>query len=167
LLLVEDGPANGELIAGLLSRWGLSVQTAAHSLQALEILRGQGRFHVVLADRHLPEKDGLWLAAEIRKIPHCQHLPLILLTNVQQISDLPPAHTAGFAGYATKPVLPSRLQKALVLAMQGLQGTEKIIPVSAGLNSSRAARDPLRLSAVDENVPNPAASAKARPTPGI
>jgi len=41
-------------------------------------------FDVVILDMQMPEMDGLTLAAEIRKQPDCQRLPLVMLTSMGQ-----------------------------------------------------------------------------------
>lgn len=68
-LLVEDNANERELLALLLRRSGLQVDTAADGSEALDYLHRRGRPDVVLLDMGLPRLDGASTVREIRRDP--------------------------------------------------------------------------------------------------
>jgi CheY-like chemotaxis protein len=68
-LLVEDNANERELLATLLRRAGLQVDTAGDGSDALSYLHDRGRPDVVLLDMGLPSCDGPTTVREIRRDP--------------------------------------------------------------------------------------------------
>jgi carbon storage regulator CsrA len=68
-LLVEDNPGERELLALLLRRSGLNVDTGGDGTDALDYLHHRGRPDVVLLDMGLPRCDGATMVRAVRKDP--------------------------------------------------------------------------------------------------
>jgi carbon storage regulator CsrA len=79
-LLVEDNANERELLATLLRRSGLQVDTAGDGADALDYLRSRGRPDVVLLDMGLPRVDGPTTVREIRRDPACAGLKIFGVT---------------------------------------------------------------------------------------
>jgi two-component system, chemotaxis family, CheB/CheR fusion protein len=92
------------------SREGAKVKTAADADAALTLLEA-GEFDVVLSDIGLPERDGYWLAREIKRRRPAQ--TLVALTAFGRPDDVRQALEAGFAQHLTKPVDPNELVQVL------------------------------------------------------
>src|SRR5215475_3804760 len=87
LLVVEDNPTNRRIITHRAEQWGMVVETASNSRDALQILSQKHAFDAAVLDLQLPDLDGLALADEIRKQPYGRYLPLLLLSSVRLRGD--------------------------------------------------------------------------------
>ncbi|MEB3167679.1 MAG: response regulator transcription factor [Synechococcaceae cyanobacterium] len=76
LLVVEDDPPLQAALLRLLARWGYATELASTAGQALNWLE-QELFDLVLLDLGLPDRDGLTLCRQLRRLP--RHQPLVLM----------------------------------------------------------------------------------------
>ena len=116
-LVVDDNAVNRMVLARALQAAGVAVQVAESGVAALGLLDSIGRqkpFDLVVLDAQMPVMDGFTLAEEIRRIPHCEKTPLVMLSSSGLKGDAQRARDVGIAGYASKPV--SREELAQVLA---------------------------------------------------
>ncbi|MCZ0903213.1 response regulator, partial [Microcoleus sp. HI-ES] len=60
------------------------------------------------------EMDGLALAAQIRRYPDCERLPLVMLTSIGRQEINPPAMEMDFAAFLNKPIKQSQLYNVLI-----------------------------------------------------
>ncbi len=77
VLVAEDSPITHELLKLLLNQRGHRVDVATDGLQALEALRAND-YDVALLDFHLPQVDGLQVAAAIKKEAGGRKLPRLI-----------------------------------------------------------------------------------------
>jgi len=68
ILVVDDEPVVLSLVASALERAGHQVASASGALQALEFVRSQGPFDLVVTDVVMPGMCGTELANEIRRL---------------------------------------------------------------------------------------------------
>lgn len=80
VLVVDDEPSVRLLVRALLERRGHPVVEAPDGVDALERLRDDGSFALVVADLNMPRMDGLELIWEIRGSEAHRHLPVIIVT---------------------------------------------------------------------------------------
>lgn len=125
--------------------------TAASGVEALELLKKHGPFDFAVLDFHLPEMDGVQLASEIRRLPQCEKLPLVMLSSgVNGIAckgqeDL-------FAAYLSKPIKPRKLIDTLACILSGqTTAALAVIPCSDRTFADRA---PLRILLAEDNLIN-------------
>ncbi|GAB1543778.1 hypothetical protein NUACC21_64540 [Scytonema sp. NUACC21] len=155
LLVVDDNVTNRTLISLQAQSFGAIVQAVGSGTEALTYLQQGDRFDTVILDMQMPSMDGLTLAAEIRKLPNSQHLPLILLTSIGQIERERQLLDLNFAGFLTKPIKRSQLGNVLISAL-----SKQVVPAnSSGLTSSPfdtklAERLPLRILLAEDNIVN-------------
>src|SRR5439155_21257007 len=117
LLIVEDNPTNRRIITHRAEQWGMTIEAAATSRDALKALSQSTHFDAAIIDLQLPDVDGLALAEEIRKQPSGRYLPLALLSSVRlRGDDTRPLH-AGISVFVHKPIRPAQLLDALCRAM--------------------------------------------------
>jgi CheY-like chemotaxis protein/HPt (histidine-containing phosphotransfer) domain-containing protein len=154
LLIVEDNPTNSRLIAQRAEQWGMTVDFASNSRDALGILGQNQIFHAIILDLQLPDMDGLTLAHEIRNQPSGRFVPLLLLSSVRLRGDDTGPARAGISNFIYKPIRPSQLLDALCRAMSVQVQREKRAPTAPGLDSDLARRMPLRLLLADDNPIN-------------
>jgi predicted ATPase/signal transduction histidine kinase/DNA-binding response OmpR family regulator/HPt (histidine-containing phosphotransfer) domain-containing protein len=111
ILLVEDNPINQQLASELLTQEGASVRIAENGRVALDVLweTGMEFFDVTLMDLQMPEMDGYRAAAEIRKIPGNERLPLIALTAHAMLEERERCLAVGMQDHIAKPIDPELL----------------------------------------------------------
>ncbi len=153
LLVVEDNPTNRRLISARACQWGMQVETAANSNDALSLL-ARAPVDAIILDLQLPDMDGLTLANEIRKRSDGPSPPVLLLSSMRVHADDASLAQAGISVYVHKPVRPAQLLEALCRALSIQLQREKKAPASPVLDSNLAHRLPLRLLLADDNPIN-------------
>lgn len=83
ILVVDDMVTTRELERSILTAAGYQVEVAGNGAQALALLRG-GTFDLVVTDIEMPVMDGLALVATLREHPQWAHLPVVLVTSLNQ-----------------------------------------------------------------------------------
>jgi two-component system cell cycle response regulator DivK len=105
ILIVDDTPANLQLIAYLLENSGFNVLDAETGEEAIERAREWNPDLVVL-DIQLPDIDGYETLNRLRSDPAFADTPVIAVTAFAMANDRRRAEEAGFDGFVTKPIDP-------------------------------------------------------------
>ncbi|MBM3884131.1 MAG: adenylate/guanylate cyclase domain-containing response regulator [Verrucomicrobia bacterium] len=103
LLVVDDDPANREMLARRLRRCGYEVRLAESGLQALEAIAA-GPPDLLLLDFLMPGIDGLEVLARLRRQHAPGDLPVIMVTGKDSSLDVVQALRLGANDYITKPI---------------------------------------------------------------
>lgn len=103
ILIVEDNPVNQKLIAFLLARAGYSYEVAENGLVALERLKKDGDYRLVLMDMMMPVMNGFDATRAIRADPRFARLPVIALTANALKGEDAKCQAAGCNDYIAKP----------------------------------------------------------------
>lgn len=152
LLIVDDNATNRKILCLQAQSWQMLPEAVDSGIVALDRLR-QEVFDLVILDMQMPEIDGLTLAGEIRKLPECQHLPLVMLTSLGRPEINAQAIAAQFAAFLTKPVKQTQLYNALLQVM-GAQPLPLSSPTAPTFDRGLGDRHPLRLLLAEDNVVN-------------
>lgn len=102
VLVVDDQPANLQLVGSQLAAAGFDVMPARSGAQALARIAARMP-DLVLLDLLMPEMDGFELLERLRADPRLAALPVIVLTALQERELLVRAFAAGAVDYLTKP----------------------------------------------------------------
>ena len=83
ILLVEDNRTDAELIAEALKEADLPhrLDLATDGVEAIEVLAGPEKPHLILLDLNLPKKSGLDVLREIKQDATLCSIPVVILTN--------------------------------------------------------------------------------------
>ncbi len=154
VLIVDDNPTNCQILSALAAKWGMIPRQTQSGVEALELLRAEGRFDLAILDMQMPGMDGLMLASEIRKLPRGASLPLVLLTSMGVRTDQPGFARVSFAYCLTKPIKPAQLQEVLLRVFSGAKAPPPRRPTPAKLDPTLARRLPLRVLLCDDNAVN-------------
>jgi CheY-like chemotaxis protein/HPt (histidine-containing phosphotransfer) domain-containing protein len=154
VLVVEDNLTNRQIMAHRLKQWGLTPETVTSGQEALTMLANTPPFDAAVLDLQLPDLDGLALAGRIRRLPHGEALPLLLLSSVRLRGDDTRPQELGISVFVHKPIRPAQLLDALYRAMGILLQREKKAPATPSLDAAFARRFPLRLLLADDNPIN-------------
>ena len=101
ILVVDDEPAQRELISGFLKKQAFDVVVAESGAKALELFR-QETIDLILTDQKMPNMSGLDLLQAVRAIN--PENPVILMTAFGSIEAAVSAIRGGATDYLTKPL---------------------------------------------------------------
>jgi two-component system cell cycle response regulator len=151
ILVVDDIPANVKLLEARLSAEYFDVLTASSGAEALAVCE-RGECDIVLLDIMMPGLDGFEVCRKLKSNPRSHHIPVVMVTALDQPSDRVRGLEAGADDFLTKPVpditLISRVRSLARLKMVtdelrmravtskeiGLQGPERQAVAERGLN---------------------------------
>lgn len=103
VLVVDDIPANVRLLEAKLSAEYFHVQTASGGPEALAKIHDEPP-DIVLLDVMMPEMDGFEVCRRMKQDPACAHVPVVMVTALDQPSDRIKGLDAGADDFLTKPV---------------------------------------------------------------
>ncbi|WP_439576169.1 PleD family two-component system response regulator [Phreatobacter sp.] len=103
VLVVDDIPANVKLLEARLSAEYFDVITAMSGPEALSIC-DRAQCDIVLTDVMMPGMDGFEVCRRLKANPATHHLPVIMVTALDQPSDRVKGLEAGADDFLTKPV---------------------------------------------------------------
>ena len=103
VLVVDDIFANVKLLEARLSAEYFDVLTAYSGREGLEILEAE-RVDVVLLDVMMPGMDGFEVCRRIKNTPKTMHVPVVMVTALDQASEKVQGLEAGADDFLTKPV---------------------------------------------------------------
>jgi class 3 adenylate cyclase len=109
VLVVDDDPVNRTLLARSLEREGHRHTTAENGRQAVELLRAEP-FDAVLLDVLMPEMDGYEVLAEIQGDPGLRHIPVIMISALEDLESVVRCIEMGAEDYLPKPFDPVLLR---------------------------------------------------------
>lgn len=101
VLVVDDDKLNRMVACELLKRKGYVVVTAESGVEAVDVLKADGNFHLVLMDVYMPDMDGPTAAKIIRGM--YPELPIVALTACAMPGDREMCLALGMNDYFTKP----------------------------------------------------------------
>ncbi len=103
VLVVDDVPANVKLLEARLSAEYFDVTTASSGPQALALCE-RAECDIVLLDVMMPDMDGFEVCRKLKSNPVTHHIPVIMVTALDQPSDRVRGLEAGADDFLTKPV---------------------------------------------------------------
>lgn len=153
-LIVDDNATNRRILSLISASWGMASTAVPSGPEALKLIRGGNRFDVAILDFHMPEMDGLMLAAEIRKIPETHQLPLVMLTSAGNREVISELGGIGFAAYLNKPTKQSQLYDILVSIFDKAKAGDVKPQPTTKASIEMGQRLPLRILIAEDNAVN-------------
>jgi two-component system cell cycle response regulator len=119
ILVVEDDPLARSMLTRRLQAEGHEAETAESGLQALDLLERADAtpFDVVLLDIEMPELDGYETLSRIKANESLRHIPVIMISGVDELESIVRCIEMGATDYLPKPfdaaILRARLNASL------------------------------------------------------
>ena len=105
ILVVDDVEANRDLLSRRLQKLGLETAAAAGGAEALSMVAAGG-FDVVLLDIMMPGMDGYEVLSRLKADEALRHLPVIMISAVEELASVVRCIELGAEDYLPKPFNP-------------------------------------------------------------
>lgn len=150
MLIVDDIPTNVRLLEARLSAEYFDVVTAATGKDALSIC-ARGDIDLVLLDVMMPEMDGFEVCERLKADPATSHVPVLMVTALDQPSDRVRGLEAGADDFITKPLDDVQLM-ARVKSLARLKALTDELRARARTGQEIAIEDAMRaMDSIDHN----------------
>ncbi len=120
ILIVDDDPDNRDVLSRHLTRQGHSTRQAADGAEALQILE-DGPFELVLLDVMMPGQDGFSVLQEIKSRPTLRHLPVIMISALDDLSGVIRCIETGAEDFLAKPFNPTLLRARIGACLEKMK----------------------------------------------
>jgi adenylate cyclase len=105
VLVVDDDPVTRLMLTGSLERHGHHVRAAEDGSMALALMRTES-FDVVLLDVLMPQMDGYGVLEQLKGDPDLRHIPVVMVTSVDDIESAVRCIELGADDYLSNPIDP-------------------------------------------------------------
>ncbi|MEM9277804.1 MAG: response regulator [Pseudomonadota bacterium] len=127
ILIVDDNAVNRSILVENMVAWKFESAAASSGAEALAAIRAMHEQKIepdcVILDYHMPKMDGGELAREIRADKTISHIPIIMLTSVDQMEDGQNFSSLGIQGHLVKPARSSLLLETIITTLQEARDT--------------------------------------------
>ncbi len=106
ILIVDDSPANLQLLEGILMKKDYKVRTAPNGLYALKTVE-KAKPDLILLDIKMPMLDGYQVCKKLKENPESKYIPVIFITSLDTASYESKGFQLGAVDYITKPFNPA------------------------------------------------------------
>ena len=109
ILVVDDDRENRELLARRLTRDGHRVRMAAGGAEALSLVQTES-VDLILLDVMMPDLDGPTVLARLKQDPERRHIPVLMISALDETASVVRAIELGAGDYLPKPYDPVLLR---------------------------------------------------------
>ncbi len=159
ILVVDDNKIGRMILTRALEEQGHQVATAENGQQALDLLRGDGgsspSFDVVLLDIVMPETDGYQTLAQMKKENALRHIPVIVISALDEIDSVVRCIEMGAEDYLSKPFNPVLLRARIGASLEKKRLRDKEQLYLKGLERELEIGREIQASFLPEDLPQP------------
>jgi adenylate cyclase len=105
ILVVDDDPVMRSMLSRSLEQDGHRVTTSEDGSRALELVRAEGS-DVILLDVMMPGLDGYQVLEQLKADPKLRHIPVVMVTGVDDVESAVRCIELGADDYLSKPIDP-------------------------------------------------------------
>ena len=146
ILVVDDTPANLQLLESILQEKGYAVRAAISGQMALKAVRHQPP-DIILLDINMPAMNGYEVCRELKSDPLLAEIPVIFVSAAVDTADKLKAFEEGGVDYVTKPFQPlevlARVETHLTLFRVRRELEDKNRELEQAMNDLRLAQTQL------------------------
>jgi class 3 adenylate cyclase len=151
LLVVDDDPANRDMLSRRLKRMGHTVATAPTGHDALHLLRTR-QFDIVLLDLVMPGLDGYQVLTQIKSDPSLAEIRVIILSALDQESSIARCIEAGADDFLAKPFNPVFLRARLGACLEKKHLRDRERQYLAEIEAEREKSERLLLNVLPRSI---------------
>jgi two-component system, cell cycle response regulator len=147
ILVVDDDSMSRKLLRRAVETQGYEVVDAATGAEALKALAGDQSFDAVLLDIEMPELDGFETLERIKADESISHLPVIMISGVEDLESVVRCIEMGATDYLPKPfdaaILSARLKSSLAskrlrdLEIEYLEQVSHVIDAAGAVEANK------------------------------
>jgi two-component system cell cycle response regulator len=153
ILVIEDNPANLELMVYLLNAFGYIPLTARNGEEGLSVARRESP-GLIVCDIQLPGMDGLEVARRLKQDAAFRAIPLIAVTAFAMVGDRDKVLASGFDGYISKPIDPEKFVPQLEAFLPSTRPSRPVTEMSISVNAMPAKPRQAEVLVVDDHPVN-------------
>ncbi len=117
ILVIDDNEMNRNMLGRRLERSGHRVSEAENGLEGLSMLKN-GKFDLVLLDVLMPVMNGFETLQQIKDDPKLKHLPIIMISAMDEVDSAVSCIEAGAEDYLPKPFNPILLKARISACLE-------------------------------------------------
>lgn len=122
VLVVDDNSVNQTIFSELLSGWGFDGAVASSGAEGLAVLEKAAQNNIqvdcVILDYQMPEMTGAEMLARMKDHADIRHIPVIMMTSVDQTEEGAAFSSLGIQGHLLKPTRSEVLLETLIATIQ-------------------------------------------------
>ena len=151
ILVVDDDSMNREMLSRRLRKMGYKIREADNGNRALDELK-QRPFDLVLLDIIMPELDGFRTLEFMKTDPMLRHVPVIMLTALDEVESTVRCIEAGAEDYVPKPFNPVILRARISASLEKKRLRDQEQAALLQLQSERTKSERLLLNVLPQAI---------------
>ena len=151
ILVVDDEPLNREMLLRRLARMGFTTTGAPNGQVALEIMTREP-FDLVLLDIMMPVLDGYQTLDHLKADRKLKHIPVVMLTALDEVASVVRCIEAGAEDYVPKPFNPVILRARIGASLEKKRLRDQERAYLAEIQSERAKSERLLLNVLPKAI---------------
>ncbi len=151
ILVVDDDSMNREMLSRRLQKMGYKIREADNGNHALDELK-QRPFDLVLLDIIMPELDGFRTLEFMKTDPMLRHVPVIMLTALDEVESTVRCIEAGAEDYVPKPFNPVILRARISASLEKKRLRDQEQAALLQLQSERTKSERLLLNVLPQAI---------------
>ena len=151
ILAVDDDAMNRDMLLRRLEKLGYDVTEAATGREALAKVK-EGNFDLILLDILMPDLDGFQTLEYIKADPRLKHIPVIMLTALDDVDSTVRCIEAGAEDYVPKPFNPVILRARITASLEKKRLRDQEQAFLAQLQIERAKSERLLLNVLPKAI---------------
>jgi adenylate cyclase len=151
LLVVDDEPLNREMLMRRLKRMGFTATGAENGFAALELTQ-QETFDLILLDILMPVLDGFKTLEKLKADEKLRHIPVVMLTALDEVSSTVRCIEAGAEDYVPKPFNPVILRARITASLEKKRLRDQERAYLAEIQAERAKSERLLLNVLPKAI---------------
>lgn len=151
ILIVDDTQATRELLARRLVREGHQIVEAENGRRALEQIAAED-FDLVLLDMMMPEISGYEVLMQLKADARYRHLPVIVISALDEIDDIVRCIEAGAEDYLPKPFDPVLLRARIGASLEKKRLRDRERKALAELKAEKERSEVLLLNILPKSI---------------
>ncbi len=151
ILVVDDELLNREMLLRRLARMGYTAAGTRNGQEALALMAREG-FDLVLLDIMMPVMDGFETLDRLKADPQLRHIPVVMLTALDEVASTVRCIEAGAEDYVPKPFNPVILRARIAASLEKKRLRDQEQAYLAEIQSERAKSERLLLNVLPRAI---------------